>query len=231
MSWDLCIMRGSPRHFAERLDRLKPLDEETVRARLAAPPARIEVHEFVGDKLLWAGESVLVDFLLARSDDGVLRTIELGLTGTGTGDGYADDFEAVALALVELSEALGGRLYREPFDRSGRFDRAEIERMAREMRERAPTPPPPRRAKLLIDFSELTDEEAEAYLREHVARAAGRLASFRSEVAALGGSSEEVLDAKPRASRRSGRGCSNRFRSATRRGSSRSPTIAATPVS
>src|SRR5215217_1518518 len=153
MSWDLCIMRGSPRHFGGSLHRLKPLDEETVRARLAAPPARIEVHEFVGDKLLWAGEGVLVDLLLARSDDGVLRTVELGLSGSS--DGYADDFEAACLHLLDLADAVGARLYREPFDRSGRLERAEIERTAREMRERVPPPPPPRRAKLLIDFSEL----------------------------------------------------------------------------
>jgi hypothetical protein len=187
-------MRGNPKHFAGAINRLKPLHEPTVRAILAAPPPDVEVHDFVADRLLWAGAGIAVDFLLARSDDGVLRTVEAGLTSTGD-DGYADAFEAMCLRLLELAVAVGGRLYREPFDRSGRFGRAEIEETA--AKSRAQVPPRPRRPapRLLVDFGELTDEEADTCLRAHAARAPGRLVSFRADVSARGGPSAESLDA------------------------------------
>jgi hypothetical protein len=47
------------------------------------------------------------------------------------------------------------------------------------------------------DFSRLSPAEADAYLRERLATAPGRLAAFRREVAATGGPAEEELDGLP----------------------------------
>lgn len=195
-------MRGNPKHFAGPVERLKPLDEATARAALSSPPAGIEVQDFVGDELIWAGDAVLASFLLSRSDDGLLRTIELGLSGSG--EGYEDDFETIALALLDLAETMRARLYQQPFDRSGRLKRDEIRRIAADMRTRVPPPPRARSPQLLVDFYELTDEEADAYLRQHIARAPERLAVFPREVASLGGPADAQLDATPESLERLG---------------------------
>ena len=123
----------------------------------------------------------------------MLRTVEVGLSGTG--DEYEADFEAITLRLLEIAEAVGARLYREPFDRSGRLGRDEIRRLAQPAA--SPEPPRAQAPRLLVDFYELTDEEADAYLRQHIARAPERLAAFPREVAALGGLDEDVLDTTP----------------------------------
>jgi hypothetical protein len=174
---------------------LKPLDEAVVRDALRSPPGDIEAHGGAGDEQTWAGDAVSAEFLLARSEDGVLRSVELGLTTTGYGD-YAAEFAAVASSLAALADRVGGRLYREPFDRSARLGPDEIAELAAAAARSEPTRPS-RVPRLLVDFSELGDEEAAAYLEQHVARAPERLTAFRREVSLLGGPGEAELDATP----------------------------------
>jgi hypothetical protein len=186
MSYDLYVARGNPKHLAGRLEKLKPLDEGIVRQVLRAPPAGVELHDSDGDEVLWAGEAVIAQMLLARSDDGTLRSVEAGLSSTGEGD-YVAEFAAMATRLLDLADGVRGRLYRESFDKRGRMGRDEIERMASRPRDAAPSAPAEPRPQLLLDFYELDDAEAEAYLEQHVAGAPERLAAFRQEIAALGG--------------------------------------------
>src|SRR5688572_27700140 len=194
MSYDLYVARGNPKHHAGRLEKFEPLDEVIVRQVLRTPPAGVELHDGDGDELLWAGEAIIAQMLLARSDDGMLRSVEAGLTSTGEGD-YDVEFAAMATRLLDLADSVRGRLYREPFDKRGRMRLDEIERVVSRSRDLAPSPPAESRPQLLLAFYELGQDEADAYLEHHVARASERLAGFRREIAALGGPAEADLDA------------------------------------
>ena len=194
MSYGLYVARGNPRHLAGRLEKLKPLDEAFVRRTLRSPPSGVELHDGDGDELLWAGEAVIAHILLARSDDGALRSVETGLTSSGVGD-YHAEFAAMATRLLELAEGVRGHLYRESFDRHGRMGRDDIAQIAARSRDPAPAPQREQQPQLLLDLYELDDDAAQAYFEQHVARAADQLVAFQRQVASLGGLAETELDA------------------------------------
>lgn len=191
MSYEVTIVRGDARHLGGPVDTLLPLDEAAVREGLRSPPADVEVHGGDADEVLWAGDDVIVHMLLVRSDDGTLRAVEAGVKGGGAG-GEAE-YAAVLRRLLDLAERLGGDLYEPGFGR--RVTRGRIAELGAE-RPPVPPPPPPE-PRLLVDFAELTDEEAEAYRDRHAARADDAVADFRHRAATLGGPSQAELDATP----------------------------------
>ena len=193
MSYYLFVLRGNGKHFAGRLEKLKPLDEDMVREVLRTPPAGFELLDGDAEEVRWAGEALLAQMLVVRTDDGVVRSVEAGLSGSGEGN-YNAEFAAVAGRLLDLAESVRGRLYREVPDRTGRLDRDEIDRIASRPEPEEQSPPPESHAQLLVDSYELDDAQAEGNLVQHVARGSERLSDFRAEVAALGGPTDADLD-------------------------------------
>jgi hypothetical protein len=193
VSYDVAIARGNAKHLGGRVDKLKPLDEQGVWEVLRSPPGNVEFHGGEGNEIIWAGDAVLVHMLLVRSDDGTLRAVEAGLTG-GAGEDGAAEYAAVLHRLLDLAERVRGHLYEPPFAKRDRVTRAFAERLAAPSPEQAQPPGEPE-LRLLVDFYELSDAEAEAHLEQHAARAPEAVAAFRRYVASLGGPSEEELDA------------------------------------
>jgi hypothetical protein len=76
MTYVLHMLNGDPRHLVVGSEaQLSPLDESAAHAAFAEPPS----FDDLDGEYVWAGDALVAEISLSRSEDGQLRSIDVGL--------------------------------------------------------------------------------------------------------------------------------------------------------